>query len=387
MSKKPREVQAAKHFIEKGMKKILFYLPNLHHGGAEGVMVDVANYLVAHDFDVVFVLVKAEGVLLDQLDLRINVINMNQSNQWFAFLKLPLIIRVEKPNYVFSTMKESNFIAILSKMIAQSEAESVIREANTVSQQIANESKWYQKLKNKTIFYFYRYADHVVALSEAMKKDLLTVAPTLKNDQITVIPNPVDIKKIEKLAREPINPKELELIQTRPLLLSVGGLREQKNYSFLFDALAEYRRQGNEFTFFALGEGPLRTKLETQIKRLALDDCCYLAGYQSNPFKYMKQAEVFLLPSLFEGVSNSLLQAISLRTKVLVACTQKSSVAVVEQYLGGSVYNQGDVDHFCAQLSSLLKLEKLEFSTNCLLHNSSLQSYAGLFIKKQNQEK
>jgi len=344
--------------MEKGLKKILFYLPNLHHGGAEGVMVDVANYLVEHDFDVAFALVKAEGVLINQLDSRINVIDLKMRKQWFAFLKLPFVIREQKPDYVFSTMKESNFIAILSRMLAFSKAKNIIREANTVTQQIANESKWYQKIKNKIIFYFYRYADHVVALSEAMKKDLQTVVPSLKDERITVIPNPVNIEKIETLAKEPIDQTELDLIKSRPLLLSVGRLYEQKNYGFLFDALAEYRKQGNQFTFFALGEGPLRAELEDQIKRLDLDDCCYLLGYRSNPFKYMKQADVFLLPSLYEGMSNSLIQAMALNMKVLVADSQETSVYLVNLLQNGMIFTQNEIRDFNLNLSACLHLNK-----------------------------
>ena len=348
--------------MEKGLKRILFYLPSFHHGGAEGVMVDVANYLLEHDCEITFALVKAEGLLLGELNSGINVIDLNLKSQWLAPLKLPFIIRKLNPDYVFSTMKESNFIAIFSRKVAFSKAKNIIREANTVTQQIANESKWYQKLKNKIIFYFYRYADHVVALSKAMKKDLQTVVPSLSDERITVIPNPVNIEKIQALAKQPIDQTELDLIKNRPLLLSVGRLYEQKNYDFLFDALALYRKQGNEFTFFALGEGPLRQELEAQIKRLDLDDCCYLLGYRSNPFKYMKLADVFLLPSLYEGMSNSLIQAMALNMKVLVADSQETSVSLVVNYKKGMVYVQNDFKSFCFELeiAESLKLSKVD---------------------------
>lgn len=338
-------------------------------------MVDVANYLVEHDYELAFALVKAEGVLLDQLDSRINVVDLNIRKQWFAFLKLPFVIRAQKPDYVFSTMKESNFIAILSRMLAFSKAKNIIREANTVTQQIANESKWYQKIKNKIIFHFYRYGDHVVALSEAMKKDLQTVVPSLKDEWITVIPNPVNIEKIEALSKEPIDQTELDLIKNRPLLLSVGRLYEQKNYGFLLDALAEYRKLGNEFTFFALGEGPLRQELEAQIKRLGLDDCCYLLGYRANPIKYMKQADVFLLPSLYEGMSNSLIQAMASNMKVLVADSQETSVELMESYSQGCVYENKSLYSFSIQLISLLSKQNCSES---LPENGSCKLYLDL---------
>lgn len=361
--------------MEKGLKKILFYLPNLHHGGAEGVMVDVANYLVEHGFDVAFALVKAEGVLLDQLDSRINVIDLNMRKQWFAFLKLPFVVRAQKPDYVFSTMKESNFIAILSRMLAFSKAKNIIREASTVTQQIANESKWYQKIKNKIIFHFYRYADHVVALSEAMKKDLQTVVPSLKDERITVIPNPVNIEKIETLAKEPIDQAELDLIKNRPLLLSVGRLYESKNYGFLFDALAEYRKQGNEFTFFALGEGPLRQELEDQIKRLGLDDCCYLLGYRANPFKYMKQADVFLLPSLYEGMSNSLIQACALGLPTVVMSRQSTSVEVQSAFGYKCVFENNNVISFVNSLTEIKNFDLGGRTSDYFKHEIIVDSY------------
>jgi len=339
------------------LRKVLFYLPNLHHGGAEGVMVDVANYLVMRDFEITFALVKAEGVLLCELNPKVKIIDLNLRKQWFALFKLPFVIRMLKPNYVFSTMKESNFIAIFSRILALSKAKNIIREANTVTQQIAEEFKWYQKLKNRIIFYYYRYAYHVVALSDAMMKDLQTVVPSLDSSRVTVISNPVNTEKIEVLAKQQISQLELDLVKNRPLLLSVGRLYTQKNYGFLFDALAEYRKQGNEFTFFALGDGPLRAELEEKIKRLNLDDCCYLLGYRANPFKYMKHADVFLLPSLYEGMSNSLVQAMSLDMKILIADSQGTSVDLIQGFDKGVAYFQNKTEDFCIKLKYLVDFE------------------------------
>lgn len=63
-----------------------------------------------------------------------------------------------------------------------------------------------------------------------------------------------------------------------------------------------------------MGEGPLRAKLESQIEDLGLQKHCWLPGFGSNPLPYFRRADVFVLSSLYEGLPNSLIQALAAGT-------------------------------------------------------------------------
>lgn len=362
--------------MEHRFKKILFYLPNLHHNGAEGVMVDVANYLFEHDYEITFALVKAEGVLLGELNSNISVIDLNLRSQWLAPLKLPFIIRKLKPDYVFSTMKESNFMAILCRILAVSESKNIIREANTVSQETSYEVRWYQRVQNKIIFNFYSYAYLIVVLSDSIKQDLIRHSPALANNRMKIINNCVSKSKLEYLKKDEIPSKEMALIKGRKLFLCVGRLAVQKNYEFLLKALRCYKNDDIDFVLFVLGVGPLCDDLNTLKDRLNLNENCYFLGYQSNPFKYMMIAEVFILPSLYEGMSNSLVQAIALNRKVLVSDAQSTSLELISKYENGYSYSHNSLIDFGSQLTKVVKAEIKESKYPDF---DCLGEYAGIF--------
>ena len=344
------------------MKKILVYLPSLHHGGAEGVIVDVVNSLTEYDFQIIIVLAKAEGNLLSRLDSKVEVVDLNLRSQWFSPFKLPQVINRVKPDYILSTLKESNFLAIISRIISFSKARNIIREASTASQQIANENKWYQKIKNKLIFAFYKYASTVIVLSEPMKEDLQSVVINLKEERIRVISNPVNVEKIKARSLEPIDTDELKLLKGRPLFLAVGRLHEPKNYKFLIEALSEYKKQGSDFVCFILGSGSLKAELLKIIETLGLSDCIYLLGYRDNPFKYIRAANVFLMPSLYEGMSNSLIQASSLGIPSIVSDTQETSIYVQKLFGYELAFKADNIHSFidCLHKYNSLKIESID---------------------------
>jgi glycosyltransferase involved in cell wall biosynthesis len=338
-------------------------MPNFEHGGAEGIMVEIASHFASHNMDVTFVVVKRKGPLLEKLNPKIKVINLNLKSQWFALLKLPFQIRKLKPDYIFSTMKESNFLAIFSKILALSNAKNIIREANTVSQQIKKEAKLHQRIKNIIIFHFYKYADSIVVLSKAMGDDLLSVA-SLDKSKLCVISNFVDFDKVNSLSNETINVKESLLFKEKNIFITVSRLFEQKNYFFLLDGLKKYKERNEDFTFISLGDGPLKNELENYTKNLNLENHCHFLGYRSNPFKYMKKSTVFLLPSLYEGMSNSLVQAMSLNCKVLVADSQPTSLEMIEKYKLGSSFIQNETSSFAKNLHSITNIESLPLDSS-----------------------
>ncbi|WP_218972928.1 glycosyltransferase [Aeromonas veronii] len=123
------------------MKTVLIYLPNLNCGGAESVTVRLANYLAGSGHSVKLITSIGGGPLEDILDSRIEYLCLGLSNQWQTILKMPSVIKRVKPDIIFTTMKESCFIMIVSNYIAFSHAKMIIREANTVSLQLKEEKK------------------------------------------------------------------------------------------------------------------------------------------------------------------------------------------------------------------------------------------------------
>lgn len=348
------------------MKSILIYLPNLNCGGAESVTVRLANFLANNGYSVKLITSLGGGVLESNLDKKIEYSSLNLKNQWIALLKLPFIIRKIKPDVIFTTMKESCFIMILSKFLSFSNARMIIREANTISLQLKEENRLVQKVKNYLIGFSYRFADEIIALSDEIKNDLIHTFNIKKN--INVIPNPINFEKIEVEKNEPINcSTHLEKTSTLKLV-TVARFYPQKNHIFMLEAIAAYIAKYGSVKWYLIGDGPLKKEIKSKADSLGILSNITFLGFQKNPIAIVNTCDIFVLPSLYEGFSNALLEAAALNKKIIVSDTQTTSVAFLKKIQTGVFYKNDDINDFCDKLKSL-SLTSENYKTSLLMEN------------------
>ena len=103
----------------------------------------------------------------------------------------------------------------------------------------------------------------------------------------------------------------------RPALLSVGRMTEQKKYLRFLDVLARLRDDGFAFSWHVLGDGVQRTEIEAKICEKNLSERVFLHGLTDNPYKYMKNCDLFVLPSGWEGFPTVTVEAKLLDCSVL----------------------------------------------------------------------
>ena len=80
-----------------------------------------------------------------------------------------------------------------------------------------------------------------------------------------------------------------------------------------------HRRGASQILLWIVGDGPLRDQLQTQVRGSALDNHVRFEGFQPNPLPYVRNAQLHCLPSLFEGMSNALAEAMACGTPVLAS--------------------------------------------------------------------
>src|SRR6185503_8111171 len=101
----------------------------------------------------------------------------------------------------------------------------------------------------------------------------------------------------------------LGLAAGEPVVLTVGSLTSQKAQSVLVDAWAQVARGRPDARLLIAGEGPLRADLERQIAALGLGEAVTLLGARRDAADLMEAADVFVLSSVREGLSITLLEA------------------------------------------------------------------------------
>ena len=126
------------------------------------------------------------------------------------------------------------------------------------------------------------------------------------NKSFSVVQNAIDLRKF---ANSTTVQKKLCRDGSEKLLLSIGRLEPQKNHLFLFPVIAEVVKMNPEIRLWIAGEGSLRTKLEKCIIEYGLQRNIRLLGDQSEIADLLKQADLYLMPSLLEGFGIAAIEA------------------------------------------------------------------------------
>jgi glycosyltransferase involved in cell wall biosynthesis len=155
-------------------------------------------------------------------------------------------------------------------------------------------------------------ADVFIALTTTMRRDLVNWG--IKQDKIIDIPNTTDIMTMDA---EPLS----ELKNAGNVLIFIGAFTKKKNLVFLIDVVSELHVRGNRFTLALVGDGPCKQELIGRAKVRGIENEVLLYEAVSDVLPYVKAADIFVLPSKDEGLSNSLLEALSCGVPAVVSDT------------------------------------------------------------------
>lgn len=175
-----------------------------------------------------------------------------------------------------------------------------------------------------------RYAamDHLVAVSGEIRDELVNRLK-VASAKVSLIPNGVDVSLIQRRSLE--SEPEWPWDEGTPVLLGVGRLTPQKNFGLLIEAFALVRRQ-RPLRLTILGSGPdgAREALMEQARSLGVAADVWMPGQVSNPFPYYRRADLFVLPSRWEGMSNALLEAMACGCPVAAARSAVGSAEILD---------------------------------------------------------
>lgn len=189
---------------------------------------------------------------------------------------------------------------------------------------------------------------HLVAVSHELARHLsrdLLINPS----RIKLIPNGVQLRK----AQGPSVRDELHVAPDEPLLLAVGNLYPVKGHEYLIDALALLMRRHPRAHVVIAGRGQLANELRARARHVGVSDHVHLLGLRSDIPELLAAADIFVLPSLSEGLPLALLEAMATGRPIVA-----SDVGEVRSALGdgeaGLLVPPGDRAALAGALDSLL---------------------------------
>lgn len=291
-------------------RHLALLLPELEAGGAQRIMLLLAREFAARGHRVDLVLLRAAGPLLAEVPPGVRIVDLGADTCGAGALgflassvrRLAAWLRRERPDTLLSTITGANLAAVLARELAGVKARLVLREAGSIL-------NIRSRVRLAAMRHLYPRADHVIALSPVMAEHFVTRI-NVPPQRVSCIANPVDLPRLASLARAPLQHPWFD-DRTRPVIVSAGRLIPEKDYATLLQAFALVppRTRGH---LVIVGEGPERPRLEALADTLAIRDDIALVGFDSNPWRWMARADLFVLSSCSEGHPNALLEALAL---------------------------------------------------------------------------
>lgn len=302
-----------------GRTKILFFMPNLMHGGAERVLLNLVNHMNADKFEITVQTMFDVGIYKDQLAPGVRYIG---GFPWY-FHGNTKVFKIFSPEQLFMLYIKEDYDIVVSYLEGPS--------ARVVGGGPVNKNTklvcWIhgeQETRARAEYVFrsgieaekcYKRFDRIVCVSETVKNDFMRLFPDAAKP--VVLYNTVESERIRKKSKESIT--DVSFSKDEINLISVAKLQQVKGYDRLLNVLSRLREQDSTIPFhlYLLGIGEEKENLERQAYRLGLADRVSFLGFKENPYKYVKAADLYVCSSRREGFSTAVTEALIVGTPVV----------------------------------------------------------------------
>lgn len=184
---------------------------------------------------------------------------------------------------------------------------------------------------------FYRFADELIVQTERAK-DILSKKYKVK--KITVIPNPVELTTFDRAIK-------------KKQIISVGRLSKEKGQKTLIKAFSNLKEK--EWTLHIVGDGFDRPSLEILVKDLQIENRVVFHGKMYNFNSLLLESQIFVLPSLYEGFPNALLEAMSFGLCCLASDCIAGPSEIIQNGLNGLLFEPGNTEQLTKLLEKIIE--------------------------------
>lgn len=297
------------------MKKVLFFIDSLGHGGAEKVLVNLINNLDNEKYDI---------TLMTIFDVGVNKQYLKREIKYrYLFKKLfhgnVMLFKCFSPSFLYKKIIRERYDVVVSYLegnttrILSGCPYSDTKKIAWIHIEMDEKERFYPYRSRKECIKCYEEFDDIVGVSQTVVDSFEKQLGKRLNTR--VIYNAVDTEYIRKRADELI--ADVEFDKDCVNLISVGRLIEQKSYKRLLSVHKRLLYDGIKNSLYIIGEGAQKGLLERYISENHLEKTAHLLGFKDNPWKYVKNADLFVCSSWKEGFSTAVTESLIVGTPVV----------------------------------------------------------------------
>ena len=340
-------------------KSVLFFLPSLSGGGAERSIIETANTFSKNNHEVFLLISKTSNVYFSEISPKIKIIRLNSKRTILSLFDIRRELINIRPEFIYSALIYANILIIfITKFL--------IFDKSFRSKVFISERNNIDSLKQSSLgrifFYlakfFYRYSDGVIAVSDGLREAVVEKF-RLPQSQVYSVPNGVDLLKINRL-------KEIQLdlpynYKDRKYIVSVGRLTKQKDYISIINTFKILQDQDLDIDLVVLGTGEEEEFLTRLVQKQNISNVFFL-GFLPNPFPVIKNAEIFLSMSKWEGMPNAHIQALACNTYIVSTDCKFGPREIIGSDKCGALCNISDYKAAANLIKDYLISQKIDLS-------------------------
>lgn len=360
-------------------KKILFVIDSLNSGGAEKSLISLLTLFDYSKYKVDLLMFQKKGLFLQLLPEEVNVLTvpefLEQKNE--SYIKLlrrckirDIFIRIvvsislrckfitsryhnSQINWFWNRngLKASDVKYDIAIAYSQGMPTYYVSEKVRADKKISWLNTDYNKAKyNKNFDYkYYKSFNNIVTISEACRKAFEKNFNMFSN-KIEIIEDIVSQNMIQKMANQKKNVFKEEFVGVR--LLTIGRLEFPKGYELAIEAAYKLKKMKIKFKWYVLGEGTLEKNLRILVKQRELEEEFIFLGVDVNPYPYIKECDIYVQTSRFEGKPIAISEAKILK-KPIVVTNFPTVFSQIENGINGLIVNM-DSDSICRGIASII---------------------------------
>lgn len=321
--------------------KLRFSLVVFGYGGAERILLDLFQHLSLQEFEIELFLFERTGNYLPNLPKQIKIKYLldpsnycNKSIYYKYLRKISYRCLMYFPRLVYRLAGCSHCdidVAFIQDTTYLLNANLANKKVAWIHNNIEHSPTFNRGLKDNLA-----NADQIICVSNGVMDNLLTHFPQFRSITQTIY-NPSIIENIISKS------SEYNVTYSKPTIIAVGRLKEQKGFNILVKAFKIIVDNGFDWDLKILGDGELFVEIQNQINQLFISRNIELMGHLDNPYPYIKNANLFVLSSLWEGFGQVVVEALALGVNIVATDCNFGPREIINDGQLGVLVPVGDV--------------------------------------------
>ena len=367
------------------MKRVLCLISNMNAGGAETFLMKIYRKLDKSKYQMDFAVNYLDKMFYeDEIQtLGGRIFRVPNKSKTMRGFRQELTKVVKENNYKYALRIASNAISFMDLQIAKKAGAKVCSLRSSNSSDGNGFKAW---LAHKVGFALYnRYVDVKFAPSD-LAAEYTFGKKAVKNGEVSILHNGVDLDvfRFDVNARKEIR-QEFGLSDEQLLVGHIGRFMAQKNHTFLLDIFKKISEKNENAVLMLVGKGELENEIKEKIKTLGLQDKVIFTGVRADISKLLSAMDVFVFPSLYEGMPNTIIEAQATGLPCVIAdtITKEADITGWVKYLPLSATTDAWAN---LALESVTK-ERKDTKQDFIDHKYDVESVVEEFVSLVFQEK